>query len=353
MDYWKFDTYKHTSSGRYAAPFAAQSWTATISGLGNTLGPQTSQDIMQQGTVKFFNTTKGFGFITPDVGGKDVFVPNLSVVSSGVSNLKTGQRVSFETSPDAKGPKAVNLVVLADVLPQPKVLVAEPVIERPKVEESSMLTLYHDPDNAKSRKALADLRAAGHDPRVVEYLSTPVTKDELKPLSALVSHGGQNLVRKYDPLFLALQLDDRFISESDFWDAIVEHPALINGPIVATADRACVCTADNSVKTFLAAFSSNGPVAAPKKKGLSPRLLKLLNGETVIPPMAEDEAAKTAEADAVSLKRRKAEPLSPIKIKKKPKPEAAKRVGAPLKSAKVAKKKIPKTVKKAKRKLPR
>jgi CspA family cold shock protein len=66
---------------------------------------------MATGTVKFFNTTKGFGFITPDGGGKDVFVHISAVERSGLSSLSENQRVSFDTEPDprGKGPKAVNL----------------------------------------------------------------------------------------------------------------------------------------------------------------------------------------------------------------------------------------------------
>jgi cold shock protein len=65
----------------------------------------------QTGTVKFFNQTKGFGFITPDQGGKDVFVHITAVEQSGIGLLDEGTRVSFETEPDkrGKGPKAVEL----------------------------------------------------------------------------------------------------------------------------------------------------------------------------------------------------------------------------------------------------
>ncbi|MES2472121.1 MAG: cold-shock protein, partial [Pseudomonadota bacterium] len=68
---------------------------------------------MAYGTVKFFNVAKGFGFITADEGGKDVFVPAASITAAKLSGLKTGQRVSFESEPDKKGPKAVNLLVIA------------------------------------------------------------------------------------------------------------------------------------------------------------------------------------------------------------------------------------------------
>jgi cold shock protein len=64
---------------------------------------------MTIGTVKFFNTTKGFGFIAPEGGGKDVFVHVTAVEQAGLRSLSEGQRVSFEVQPDPKGAKAVNL----------------------------------------------------------------------------------------------------------------------------------------------------------------------------------------------------------------------------------------------------
>jgi CspA family cold shock protein len=65
----------------------------------------------QTGTVKFFNQTKGYGFITPEQGGKDVFVHVTAVERSGIGSLDEGMRVSFDMEPDkrGKGPKAVNL----------------------------------------------------------------------------------------------------------------------------------------------------------------------------------------------------------------------------------------------------
>jgi CspA family cold shock protein len=64
---------------------------------------------MAIGTVKFFNTTKGFGFIAPEGGGKDVFVHATAVEAAGLRTLTEGQRVSFDVQPDTRGPKAVNL----------------------------------------------------------------------------------------------------------------------------------------------------------------------------------------------------------------------------------------------------
>ena len=64
---------------------------------------------MTIGTVKFFNTSKGFGFISPEGGAKDVFVHATAVEASGMTSLSEGQKLSFDIQPDAKGSKAVNL----------------------------------------------------------------------------------------------------------------------------------------------------------------------------------------------------------------------------------------------------
>lgn len=67
---------------------------------------------MATGTVKFFNTTRGFGFIAPDDGSKDVFVHISAVQGSNMEQLVEGQQVRFEIQEDQRGPKAVNLEVV-------------------------------------------------------------------------------------------------------------------------------------------------------------------------------------------------------------------------------------------------
>jgi CspA family cold shock protein len=63
---------------------------------------------MTNGVVKFFNTSKGFGFIAPDGGGKDVFVHITALQRSGLQNLEEGQKVSFEVSPGRDGRMAAD-----------------------------------------------------------------------------------------------------------------------------------------------------------------------------------------------------------------------------------------------------
>ncbi len=65
---------------------------------------------MSQGTVKWFNADKGFGFITPEDGGKDLFVHHSEVKVSGYASLKDGQKVEFEVGQGQKGPCATNVV---------------------------------------------------------------------------------------------------------------------------------------------------------------------------------------------------------------------------------------------------
>jgi CspA family cold shock protein len=64
---------------------------------------------MASGTVKWFNPAKGFGFITPDEGGKDVFVHISAVQQAGLGSLSEGQRVTYEGVKEPRGMKAINL----------------------------------------------------------------------------------------------------------------------------------------------------------------------------------------------------------------------------------------------------
>ena len=67
---------------------------------------------MATGTVKWFNDDKGFGFITPDEGGKDLFVHHSAILSDGFRSLAEGARVQFETEAGDKGPKAVSVTTI-------------------------------------------------------------------------------------------------------------------------------------------------------------------------------------------------------------------------------------------------
>jgi CspA family cold shock protein len=64
---------------------------------------------MPNGTVKWFSDEKGFGFITPDDGGQDLFVHHTGIVGEGYRSLAEGTKVSYESESGDKGPKAVNV----------------------------------------------------------------------------------------------------------------------------------------------------------------------------------------------------------------------------------------------------
>jgi cold shock protein len=65
---------------------------------------------MSMGTVKWFNSDKGYGFITPDDGGKDLFVHHSDVKTSGFAKLNEGQKVEYEVGEGQKGPCAKNVI---------------------------------------------------------------------------------------------------------------------------------------------------------------------------------------------------------------------------------------------------
>ena len=68
---------------------------------------------MATGVVKWFNDDKGYGFITPDDGGKDLFVHHSGVAGEGFKSLAEGAKVEFEPSQGQKGPQATNVRALA------------------------------------------------------------------------------------------------------------------------------------------------------------------------------------------------------------------------------------------------
>jgi len=280
---------------------------------------------MIKGTIKFFNKAKGFGFITPDDGSRDVFLPPVTVTTTGAARLKTGQRVTFVSEPDVKGPKAVKLELLDE---------APAEIAAPAAKSS--IALYYDSASEDADDVLEALKGAGHQPRLIDYAVTPPSQDQLKRLAIMLRDVDQSLVRRYDHLFLELQLDDRFISENDFWTAIVEHPVLINGPVVVVGNRARICKTPGEVRTFL---GMDGEAADRRPKTLSPRMMAMITGGPVPSrPVVVEEVRRAEPAPLPAM------PATKVEAKPKAKkavPRKATVAAAPEKAAAKPKKKAP------------
>jgi cold shock protein len=85
--------------------------TLRVSSIGTRVfSRKESWQMSQQGTVKWFNNAKGYGFIQPETGGEDIFVHHTAIVSEGFRTLNQGERVSFEIVQGPKGLQARNVL---------------------------------------------------------------------------------------------------------------------------------------------------------------------------------------------------------------------------------------------------
>lgn len=122
------------------------------------------------------------------------------------------------------------------------------------------ITIYHNPDCGTSRNALFAIRAAGHKPRIFEYLKQPLSRGAIAALANHMNTPIRSLVRRNEPIFRELGLDEPDVTEDELLDAMAEHPILLNRPIVVvqnggkTAVR--LCRPSETVKTLLAEESA-------------------------------------------------------------------------------------------------
>ncbi|WP_199188999.1 arsenate reductase (glutaredoxin) [Pantoea sp. ICBG 985] len=102
-----------------------------------------------------------------------------------------------------------------------------------------MVRIYHNPRCSKSRETLALLQQQGIEPQVVLYLDTPPDIDTLKTLlQQLGMHSARELMRRGEEIYETLGLASNDLSEQQLLQAMVEHPKLIERPIVIQGDRA-------------------------------------------------------------------------------------------------------------------
>jgi arsenate reductase (glutaredoxin) len=102
------------------------------------------------------------------------------------------------------------------------------------------VTIYHNPRCSKSRATLQLLEARGIKPKIVEYLSTPPSAAELKSILDKLGMKPRDLLRKSEPLYAKLGLQDRNLDDDELIASMLEHPILIERPIVVAGGKAAI-----------------------------------------------------------------------------------------------------------------
>lgn len=113
------------------------------------------------------------------------------------------------------------------------------------------VTIYHNPACGTSRNVLAKIRAAGIEPRIVEYLKAPPARAELEQLLQRANLGVRDILRKKAPPFSVLGLDDPSLSADEIFAAIAKEPILIERPIVSTPKGVSLCRPAEVVAALL------------------------------------------------------------------------------------------------------
>jgi arsenate reductase (glutaredoxin) len=127
------------------------------------------------------------------------------------------------------------------------------------------VTIYHNPKCSTSRKVLSFLRDVGIEPQIVEYLKEPPSKTRLKELLNGMGITARGLLRRKESLYAELGLDDERLSEADLIAAMVQHPTLIERPVVATDKGTVLCRPADRIYDFLAETQTTEIGAKPKK----------------------------------------------------------------------------------------
>ena len=124
------------------------------------------------------------------------------------------------------------------------------------------VTIYHNPRCSKSRNTLALLREHGTEPEIVEYLKDSLTRDRLL---ALVGKSGVpflDLLRSNETIYKELGLADAERSDAELADIVLEHPILLNRPIVETPTAAKLCRPEKLALDLLDAPQTSNPLSS-------------------------------------------------------------------------------------------
>lgn len=139
------------------------------------------------------------------------------------------------------------------------------------MSNSPKITIYHNPACGTSRNTLVMIRQSGVEPHVIEYLKTPPSRAELVDLIARMGISVRELLRRKGTPYDELDLGNARWSDDELVDAMLQHPILINRPIVVTPLGARLCRPSESVLDILpnpdiGSFTKeDGEVVAPRK----------------------------------------------------------------------------------------
>jgi arsenate reductase (glutaredoxin) len=114
------------------------------------------------------------------------------------------------------------------------------------------VTIYHNPDCGTSRNTLAMIRASGETPVVIEYLKNPPTRERLVALLEAMAMPARDLLREKGTPYAELGLADPKWTEDELIDSMLQHPILINRPIVETPLGTRLCRPSELVLDLLA-----------------------------------------------------------------------------------------------------
>lgn len=115
----------------------------------------------------------------------------------------------------------------------------------------SDITIFHNPNCGTSRNVLATVKEAGHEPTVVEYLKAGWTKDQLKDLLGRMGAAPRDVLRVRGTPAEELGLTDPAATDDQILDAMVQHPLLVERPIVVTPRGAALCRPAEKVASLL------------------------------------------------------------------------------------------------------
>ena len=113
------------------------------------------------------------------------------------------------------------------------------------------VTIYHNPACGTSRNTLAMIRASGEEPEIVEYLKTPPSRETLAELIAQMGISVRDAIRRKGTPYDDLGLDDPSLTDEELLDRMLDHPILINRPIVRTPLGTRLCRPSETVLEIL------------------------------------------------------------------------------------------------------